>query len=63
MDFLNSLNPFSKPSAEKIAVTSLEEARRCLLEEQAKAEYHLKMAEYYKGVEKRLSAFVSNSEG
>lgn len=54
---LESLNPFAKPSHVDIAQSSLEEAKRQLLEEQSKAEYHLKMAEYYKGVVKRLSEY------
>jgi len=54
---LGSLNPFAKPSHTDIAQSTLEEAKRQLLEEQSKAEYHLKMAEYYKGIVKRLSEY------
>lgn len=40
MKFLESLNPFAKPSHADIAQSGLEEAKRQLLEEQSKAEYH-----------------------
>jgi hypothetical protein len=55
---MNKLNPFRKPTAKEIAARDLEEARRQLLKEQSAAEYHSRMAEYYKGVEKRLGAFL-----
>jgi hypothetical protein len=51
-------NPFRKPTAKEIAARDLEEARRHLLTEQAQAEYHAKMAEYYKGVIGRLSNYL-----
>ena len=47
-----------KPTAKEIAARDLEEARRCLLAEQSKAEYHTKMAEYYRGVMNRLTAYL-----
>jgi len=49
---------FRKPTAKEIAARDLEEARRCLLAEQSKAEYHAKMAEYYRGVIARLSNYL-----
>ena len=49
---------FRKPTAKEIAAAALEDARRHLLAEQSRAEYHLKMAEYYRGVETRLSRFL-----
>jgi transposase len=51
-------NPFRKPTAKEIAARDLEEARRHLLQEQAQAEYHAKMAEYFKGVIGRLSNYL-----
>ena len=53
-------NPFRKPTAKEIAARDLEDARRHLLQEQAHAEYHAKMAEYYRGVEKRLSTYLKD---
>lgn len=44
---LSFLNPFKKPSADKLRKQSLEEYARLLLEQQAAAAYHQKMAEYY----------------
>lgn len=57
LKFVSTFNPFAKPSHTQIAQNDLEEAKRALLEEQSKAEYHLKMAEYYKGVIDRLSGY------
>ena len=51
-------NPFRKPTAKEIAARDLEEARRHLLQEQAQAEYHQKLAEFYKGVIGRLSNYL-----
>jgi hypothetical protein len=51
-------NPFRKPTAREIAARDLEDARRHLLEQQAQAEYHTKMAEYYRGVEARLARYL-----
>ena len=52
------LKPFRKPTAKEIAARELEDARRHLLQEQARAEYHAKMADYYKGVIGRLTAYL-----
>jgi hypothetical protein len=49
---------FRKPTAKEIAARDLEDARRHLLQEQSRAEYHAKMAEYYKGVIGRLSNYL-----
>ena len=49
---------FRKPTAKEIAARDLEEARRCLLTEQAQAEYHAKMSEYYRGVIGRLDKYL-----
>ena len=51
-------NPFRKPTAKEIAARDLEEARRHLLAEHAKAEYHARMVEYYRGVEMRLARYL-----
>ena len=48
-----------KPSAEVLAMESLEEARRCFLTSKASAEYHAKMAEYYLNVEDRLTKYLA----
>jgi len=49
---------FRKPTAKELAARDLEDARRHLLAEQAKAEYHAKMSEYFKGVIGRLSNYL-----
>jgi hypothetical protein len=54
-------NPFRKPTAKEIAARDLEDARRHLLLEQASAEYHAKMAEYYRGVEERLARYLKEA--
>ena len=51
-------NPFSKPTTKEIAARALEDARRQLLAEQSAAEYHNKMAEYYRGVAQRLDRYL-----
>jgi hypothetical protein len=51
---------FKKPSAEVLAMESLEEARRCFLTSKAAAEYHGKMAEYYLVVIDRLEKYLAN---
>lgn len=51
---------FKKPSAEVLAMESLEEARRCFLTSKAAAEYHAKMAEYYLNVEDRLTKYLAS---
>jgi hypothetical protein len=51
---------FKKPSAEVLAMESLEEARRCYLTSKASAEYHGKMAEYYLNVEDRLTKYLAS---
>lgn len=56
------LNTFRKPTAKEIAARDLEDARRALLREQAAAEHHTKMAEYYRNVEVRLSRFLKEGE-
>jgi hypothetical protein len=55
---MNKLNPFRKLTARELAARDLEEARCALLREQAAAEYHDRMAEYYKGVVARLSTYL-----
>ena len=53
------MNIFRKaPSAEALAQQDLQEAKRLLLTEQAKAEYHAKMVEYYSDMVDRLTEFV-----
>jgi predicted glycosyltransferase len=49
---------FRKPTAKELAARDLEDARRSLLQEQARAEYHAKMSEYYKGVIARLDKYL-----
>jgi hypothetical protein len=49
---------FRKPTAKEIAARDLEDARRHLLQQQAQAEYHQKMSEYYRGVMHRLAAYL-----
>jgi hypothetical protein len=51
-------NFFRKPTAKEIAAAALEDARRHLLAELSRAEYHAKMAEYYRGVEARLARYL-----
>lgn len=58
MNLLKKLDPFRKPTAREIAARDLEDARRALLRELAAAEYHAKMAEYYRNVELRLVRFL-----
>ena len=58
MNWLKRFDPFRKPTAKEIASHDLEDARRHLLQEQAMAEYHAKMAEYYRNVENRLTRFL-----
>lgn len=57
---LNSL--FKKPSAKSIAQVDLEEAERQVLIHSASANYHAKMAEYYKETVKRLSEYVKEEQ-
>jgi hypothetical protein len=52
------LSLFRKPTAKEIAARDLEDARRHLLAEQARAEYHAKMSDYYRGVEMRLARYL-----
>jgi hypothetical protein len=47
-----------KPSADVIALESLEEARRSFLNSKASAEYHAKMSEYYLVVIDRLTKYL-----
>jgi hypothetical protein len=51
---------FKKPSIKAVALNDLETAQHSLLKEQAAAEYHAKMTEYYQGVVLRLTAFAKN---
>ena len=53
---------FRKPTAIEIAVRDLEEHKRLLLSEQARAEYSAKVVEYHKDSIKRLSGYVSKGE-
>lgn len=54
-------NPFRKPNANEIAVRDLEDAKRALLREQAAAEYHAKMADYYDGIIHRLTNYLKDN--
>lgn len=51
---------FRKPTAMEIAVRDLDEHRRMLLAEHARAEYSAKIVEYHNAAIKRLSAYVGN---
>lgn len=53
---------FKKPSAKSIAQVDLEEAERQVLIHSASANYHGKMAEYYKETVKRLSEYVKEEQ-
>lgn len=53
---------FEKPSAQSLAVTELEHSRRALLQQQAAAEYHAKLVEYYTVKIKRLNHYVSDTK-
>jgi len=44
MEFLKI---FKTPSAEELATTAIEEAKRQVLEHESQANYHKKMAEHY----------------
>lgn len=57
-NWLSSLNPFHKPSAQTIVQENLEEYQRRLVAEEAAAAYHRKMVEYYKEGVIRLKAHV-----
>lgn len=52
---------FSKPTAERLAQTELEEAKRNLLRQQSASEYHAKLAEFYSKQVVRLTAYVNQS--
>lgn len=54
------LNPFSVPSANELARKELEESKRLLLVEQARAEHSTKMVEFYQGVVTRLESYLSH---
>lgn len=58
MSLLKKIDPFRKPTAKEIAARDLEDARRALLRELSAAEYHAKMAEFYRNVETRLTLFL-----
>jgi hypothetical protein len=49
---------FKKPSIKAVALNDLETAQHSLLKEQAAAEYHAKMTEYYQGIVVRLTTFA-----
>ena len=51
-------NPFAHKPVSVIATQDLEEAKRLLLQEHARAEYHAKMVEYYSDMVDRLEAFI-----
>lgn len=53
---LNTL--FKKPSARSIAQIDLEEAERQVLIHSASANYHAKMADYYKETVQRLAEYI-----
>ena len=50
---------FRAPSAEVLARRELEESRRLLLSEQARAEHSAKMVEYYQGTISRLEGYLN----
>ena len=58
MKLIQQLNPFRKPTAKEIAARDLEDAKRALLREQAAAEYHAKLAEYYRNAVVRLNIYL-----
>lgn len=62
MNWFYKCNPFRKPTAKEIAARDLEEARRELLKQQSAAELHAKLADYYRGVEIRLTRFLKEEE-
>ena len=49
---------YTPPSAERIALSELEDAKRQLLQVQSTQEYSAKMAEYYQGKIKRLTSYI-----
>lgn len=55
------INPFVVPSATKLAERELEETKRLLLVEQARAEHSAKMVEFYQGVVVRLEKYLAPS--
>lgn len=60
MSWLNKFNPFSVPTAEQKAKKDLEDAKRHFLESMSQAEYHGKMAEYYRNLVNRLSMYEAH---
>lgn len=56
------LNPFSVPSAAELARRELEESKRLLLVEQARAEHSAKMVEFYQGVVTRLEGYLAQPQ-
>ena len=56
MPFFKQFNPFRKPTARVIIQANLEEYERQLVNQEAAAAYHTKMAEYYREGIKRLQS-------
>jgi hypothetical protein len=54
---LQKLNPFYTPRANELVTQSLVEYERKLVEQEAAAAYHAKMAEYYREGIDRLSKY------
>jgi len=54
-NFFAYINPFRKPSANELIKDSLAEYARQLVEQEAAAAYHRKMAEFYKEGMARLT--------
>lgn len=52
---------YAKPTAHCLALTELEDSKRRLLQQQAAAEYHAKLTEYYKLKINRLNTFVNDA--
>lgn len=61
MKFFKSINPFTKPSPEMMAVRELEEARRSLLEAQTAKEYAASIEQYNKARITRLQEYLAQS--
>lgn len=57
-EWLSPLNPFSRPSALKLASDELEEAQRELLRAQTSLDYARRVTEYHQDRIKRSTAFV-----
>ena len=61
MNWLKRFDPFRKPTAKEIAARDLEDAKRHLLLEQAKAEYHQSQTMFYRNMVQRLSSYLKET--